>query len=401
MAKDKERQAEKRVPNLSIAGGNSVAPKTQSGDWKAEFLRIGKTKPVIYTLSILAALVALRLGVNWWLHHHVDHFVARVKVVAPVKKTLDTSISLPGNVEAIEEASLFAHVSGYLKKIYVDEGDKVKKGQLLAVIDAPDVVQEFRKAKAEYDFKETTRKRYEELVKEKVVSQQEYDTVEADANEAKARFDNADANMGYTRIIAPFAGSIARRFKYPGDLISTATHSDKEQPIFVLVNEARLRIVTNVPQIEIGKIQVGHDVDVHVDAHPDQIFRGTISRVDALLDDSTKTERVLVDMDNPDNSLRAGMFATVSLHLEKRDDALTLPTEVVMGQGGTRNVYVVREGVMKKIPVTVGIQDEKSVEITSGLSLSDQVVLPGSGIVPDGTPVQIMSSGDQSKAEQK
>src|SRR5581483_3672601 len=229
-------------------------------DWKTEFFQILRSKASVTVFAILILLVALRLGVNWFLHQNQKALLPRVKTVIPVVKTLDTTLNLPGNIEAIEQASLYAHVSGYLKKIYVDEGDRVEKGQLLAEIDAPDVIQEYHKEKAEFGLKEVTRKRYDQLLKEKVISQQEFDTIDAEANESKARLDNASANMEYTHIRAPFSGSIARRYKYPGDLISTATHGGNQSPIFMIVNEDRLRISTNVPQIEVAHMQVGHPV---------------------------------------------------------------------------------------------------------------------------------------------
>jgi membrane fusion protein (multidrug efflux system) len=278
-------------------------------------------------------------------------------------------------------------VSGYLKKIYVDEGDTVRKGQLLAEIDAPDIVQEYRKAKADADLKEVTLKRNTELLKEQVISQQEFDTLQADTEEAQAKLQNAAANISYTRITAPFAGSIARRFKYPGDLITSGTKGG-ETPIFLIVNEDALRVAINVPQSELSSIQLGHVADVHVDAAPGQVFEGKVARLDALMDEATKTQRVLIELKG-DPRIHAGMFASVTLHTESRDHALTLPKEAIVEHEGRSYAYVFRSGQAHRSPVTLGMSDGSSVEIVQGVSPDDKVLLTGGVALADGTEVKL------------
>ena len=246
--------------------------------WKTELLRIARSKAARTGAICLVGAVVLRIGVNWYVHRRLGEAIPTVRTADVASRPIDKVLELPGNIEAIEQASLYSHVSGYLKKIYVDEGDHVTKGELLADIDAPDAVQEYEKAKAEFNLKDVTRRRYVELLKEQVVSQQEYDTVEADANESKARLDNAQATLGYTKIRAPFDGSIARRFKYPGDLISTATRGENQSPIFVLINESKLRIATNVPQSDASSIVIGHPATIRVDTMQGREFPGEITR---------------------------------------------------------------------------------------------------------------------------
>jgi RND family efflux transporter MFP subunit len=326
--------------------------------------------------------------------------VPTVGVIVPTVRAVDRSISLPADVEAIEQARLYSHISGYLKKIYVDEGDSVKAGQLLADIDAPDIVQEYNKAKADATLKEETLKRYKELLAGKVISQQEFDTLDADAREAQARLENASANMDYTRIRAPFAGSIARRYVYPGDLISEATRGGEQPPIFLMVNEARLRVSVNVPQNETGKIRLGYPVDIGVDSLPGKLFHGTISRIDAMLDETTKTQRVLVDIDNPDLKLRAGMFASVVLHVEHVDGALTIPREALQGPGDQPFVYVVADGHARARPVKLGIEEQEFAQVLSGIAPGDRIVVTGGQSLVDGAAVATVESGGGSAAPQ-
>jgi membrane fusion protein (multidrug efflux system) len=370
-------------------------------NWKQDVVKILKSKPARITLISLVALVVLRVGINWWLERSGIVEAHSVKVAAMSMKNVDKTLKLPGNVEAIEQATLYAHVSGYLKKILVDEGDTVKKDQLLAIIDAPDVLQEYRNAKAEYSFKEVTRKRYDQLLKEKVVSQQEYDKVEADANQAKARFDNADANQNYTYVRAPFAGSLARRFKYPGDFISAPTKGGPASPLFILVNEERLRIAVNAPQKEVGSISVGHPVDIRVDTFPDVIFSGMISRVDALLDEATKTQRVLIDIANADKRLRAGMFASVVMHVRQRDHVPMIPRDALHEAGDKSYVFVVRDGKSKKIAVSVGDTESGFVSVSSpALEPKDELVISGGQALVDGDPVKVSEENNRVPQEE-
>ncbi len=355
--------------------------------WIEDLKVIIKSKRTFFILCLMVGLVFGRLGINFFLNQKHGDGIPIVNSTTPELRTLESNLSLPGNMEAIEQASLYAHVGGYLKKIYVDEGDKVKEGQLLADIDAPDIVDEYNNRKADYKFKTVTRDRYLSLVKEQVISQQEFDSIDAAYNEAQAKFNTAQQNMAYTHIKAPFSGSIARRFKYPGDLISVSSKDD-QNPIFLLVNEEELRVVISVPQVEISNIKSEDLVDIRVDSFPGQTFKGKVSRIDALLDTSTKTERVLIDIENPENKLRAGMFASVILHSLHRDNAITVPMEAVETQGDKHFAYLNVEGTVKKIPVVLGIKQDDSVEVTDGIKMGDHVILHGLTVLADGMKIK-------------
>jgi RND family efflux transporter MFP subunit len=385
-----EKSGEERPMNGSPKKG-AVPPTPQ--DWKRDLFAALRSPRTRYSVVALAALAGLRLGANWYAHRGVAVVLPTVRVTRPSLRAMDRSLSLPGDVEAIEQARLYAHISGYLKKIYVDEGDSVKAGDLLAEIEAPDIVQEYNKAKADADLKQETLKRYQELLAGKVVSQQEFDTIEAAAREAQARLDNASANLNYTHIRAPFSGSIARRYVYPGDLISEATRGGDQPPIFLLVNESRLRISTNVPQTETSKIHLGHPVDIEVDSLPGEAFHGAITRVDALLDENTKTQRVLIDIDNPDRKLRAGMFASIVLHVQHVDGALTVPREAVQGPADRPFVDVVAGGRVSARPVKIGISEQDFAQVVDGVTAADEVVLAGGQSFVDGTEVLTVDAG--------
>jgi membrane fusion protein (multidrug efflux system) len=368
---------------------NEAVPGSPGQDWKKHTLQLLVSKKARAVFMAIAALVVLRVGVNAWNHRAVRAVVPQVNVIHPEYKSMDSQLNLPGNIEALEQANLYAHVGGYLKKIEVDEGDHVKKGQLLAEIDAPDIVQDFHRAKAAYDLKSVTLHRQEELLSEKVISQQEFDQATADESEAKARFDNAAANLAYTRIVAPFSGSIARRFKYPGDLITTGSKGS-DTPIFVLVNEENMRVAINVPQSELANVKLGDIVDIRVDSLPGTVSHGVVARLDALMDEATKTERVLIDTQDPSHSLHAGMFASVTLHSLHKDHALTLPSEAIeLSTQGDPSVWVVRDGKAYRTKVSLGMAANHLTEVLSGIDASAAVILHGATGLVDGAEVDI------------
>src|SRR5262249_42716939 len=155
----------------------------------------------------------------------------------------------------------------------------------------------------------------------------------------------------------PFAGAIARRYKYPGDLITPASKSG-DQPIFLIVNENELRVVINVPQSELSGIRLGESVDVQVAGGGAQnlpVIQGEVSRIDALLDESTKTQRVLIDLKNESRQLRAGMFVSVTVHRMGHDGVLTVPKESILMEGDKSQVLAVVAGKVKRVPVVTGV----------------------------------------------
>jgi RND family efflux transporter MFP subunit len=301
---------------------------------------------------------------------------------------MDKLLKLPADVEGIRQSSLYAHIDGYLKKLYVDEGDAVRAGQPMADIDAPDVVQAYNQAKADDDLQQATKARYEELLKGRVISEQEYEDVAAKAAEARARLHNAEADMAYTHIVAPFSGHVARRFNYPGDLISRATSGKSPNPIFILVDESELRVAVDVPQADVALVRRGSPARIRVDAFPNEPFDGSVTRVDDLMQADTKTRRVLVDIRNPENKLHAGMFANVEIVLEHEERALVLPREAVRGETDAPFVFVVKDGAARRVPVRIGLNTITDVQIVSGLTAQDAVVLQGGASLADGTPVE-------------
>ena len=375
--------------NAEADNKNNQTPADVAPDWKRQCLTLAVSRPALIVLGVMAVLVILRLGASRLALGAKAPDLPMVGVVRAEYRPMDRLLKLPADVEGLRQSSLYAHIDGYLKRLYVDEGDAVRAGQAMADIDAPDVVQAYNQAKADDDLQQATKARYEELLKGRVISPQEYEDVAARAAEARARLENASADMAYTHIVAPFAGHVARRFNYPGDLISRATQSKSPTPIFIVVDESVLRVSLDIPQVDVAQVHVGSRVNFRVDTFPDRVFEGAVTRIDDLMKEDTKTRRVLVDMANADGKLHAGMFATADLVLEHKDRALVLPREAVRGEEESPFVYVVKDGAARRIPVKVGLNTITDVEIADGLSADDAVVLRGGSALADGMTVDV------------
>ncbi|NNN05177.1 MAG: efflux RND transporter periplasmic adaptor subunit [Elusimicrobia bacterium] len=368
-----------------------MSPRDIAPNWKTQCLAIVRSKAGLAVMAVMGVLIAVRVIVTRVALDRKTSDLPMVSVVAPNYQPMEKLLKLPADVEGLRQASIYAHVDGYLKKLYVDEGDEVKAGQLMADIDAPDIVQAYNRAKADDDFQQATKQRYEQLVKGQVISEQEYDDIVAKAAEARAALQNAAANMAYTHIVAPFSGQVARRFNYPGDLITKATENQSAKPIFIVVDESVLRVSLDVPQIDVEQVRVGSRVDISVDSFPNRVFQGKVTRIDDLMKEGTKTRRVLADIENPDGRLHAGMFGTAAIIVEHKERALTLPREALRGEEDNPFVFVAKDGVAKRVPVKVGLNTITDVEIVSGVSGGDQVILQGGSALADGMKVDVQT----------
>jgi RND family efflux transporter MFP subunit len=199
----------------------------------------------------------------------------------------------------------------------------------------------------------------------------------------------AEALAGYTRLSAPFDGVVTERLADPGGFVQNAgTNQAAAKPVLKVVRDQVLRVLVPVPEASIPKVRIGQAAAVAVDAFPKEVFRGTVSRFAGALDPRSRTMLTEVDLPNPERRLKPGMYARVTLNLEIHHNALSVPSETVMGPEDKRFVYTVVNGHAHRTPVMVGVDDAKMVEITSGLTPGAQVVLVGRDTLVDGAAVK-------------
>ena len=312
---------------------------------------------------------------------------AEVQVVTPVRRTVVYSIALPANIAPLYQTTLYAKVSGYLKWIGPDKGDWVKKNQVLAVIDAPEVEEQYQQAVADYKIKKLTYERLQKVWNETpdVIAKQDVDVAEAVAEGAKHLMEQRSVLHEYTKVRAPYAGVITARFVDPGALIQVATASATSAiPLFTIMDIETVRVYTNVPQDDAPLVKPDTPAMVTVKELKDRPFRGTVTRSTLALDPSTRTMLVEIDLPNQDHALQPGTFAEVTLLLREKPDALVIPPGAIVAAGNTTSVFVADHGRARQIPIRTGISDGRWVEIVEGLTGSEEVVVVGKSSLTEG-----------------
>lgn len=317
---------------------------------------------------------------------------ADVQVVTPVQRTVVYSITLPANIAPLYQTTLYAKVSGYLKWIGPDKGDWVKKDQVLAVIDAPEVEEQYFQAIADYKIKKLTYERLQKVWNETpdVIARQDVDIAQATYEGAKHYMEQRTALLAYTKVRAPYNGVITARFTDPGELIQIATISATTAiPLFTIMNIETVRVYTNVPQDDAPLVKPDTPTIVTVKELEGRQFKGTVTRSTLALDPSTRTMLVEIDIPNPDRILQPGTFAEVTLVLRNRPNALVIPPSALIASNGTQSVFIADQDRARLVPIRTGISDGRWIEIVEGLSGSEAVVVVGKSGLAEGTPLRV------------
>jgi len=318
-----------------------------------------------------------------------DAAILSVDVVHPTAGSQAGDLALPGNVEAFTDTPIYSRTNGYLKKWYFDIGSHVHKGDLLAEVETPEVDQQLDQSRAELermqanqDLAGVTSDRWQALLAKHAVSQQEADQTRSNYIAAQAAVHASDANVrrleqlqSYERIIAPFDGVITARNTDVGDLIDAGSGSNNPRELFHLAAVHSLRVYVAVPEVDSDSIHNGDRATVTQDSNPDLKISGAIVRNADAIDHSTRTLNVEVDVDNSKGVLRPGAYVFVHFHLPAIGNSVTIPSNTLLFRAEGLRVGVVRNGRVQLVPVTIGQDFGSTVEITSGLTSADEVIL--------------------------
>jgi multidrug efflux pump subunit AcrA (membrane-fusion protein) len=326
----------------------------------------------------------------------------RVAVIHANRGTVNSSVTLPGDLVGYYQSTLYSKVTGYLKSISVDKGDWVSADQVLAIIEVPELDQQVARAQASLEIERLSYQRLESVWKSdpRLVARQDVDIAYAKYQQAKANVDELLAMDSYTHIKAPFDGMVTERFVDPGALIHAGgqqsanaplpgARSGGTAPVVSIARLDKLRIYVYVPQDEVDFVRQGMPATVTVEGPNGVHFSGTVARFAHSLDLATRTMLTEVDLDNPAHQLYPGMYANVALVLQCHPNVLRLPVAAIGGDQA-RKVLLVKDGRLAEVPITTGIRDGRYVEITSGLTSKDLVLQtfsdtlqPGERVNPD------------------
>jgi len=364
------------------------------------------------TIGILFAVVLL-LAIFYGLHVRASHekelthatneaAVLSVNIIHPTQGSAAQDLVLPGNVQAFTDTPIYSRTNGYLKKWYFDIGSHVRKGQLLAEIETPEVDQQLQQSRAELEriqanmeLAGVTSNRWQSLLVKHAVSQQEADQARSNYIAAQAAVDGSKANVrrleqlqNYERIVAPFDGVITARNTDIGDLIDAGSGSATPRELFHLAATGKLRVYVAVPEVYADVIHNGDDAILTQDSNPGAKVPGTIVRNANAIDHATRTLNVEVDIDNRGNKLLPGAYVFVHFHVPAGANTVTVPSNTILFRSEGLRVGVVREDRVYLVPVTIGHDYGSTVEVTSGLTTSDAVILDPSDSLASGMEVR-------------
>jgi RND family efflux transporter MFP subunit len=332
-----------------------------------------------------------------------DMAVPTVSVVAPKQAAQSQEIVLPGNVQPFTQSPIFARTNGYLKHWYFDIGAHVKQGQLLAVIDSPEVDQQLQQARsnlltaqANLELATITKDRYQGLKKTNAVSQQDVDNAVGtyNANKAIVEADQAaveqySALVSFEKVYAPFDGVITARNTDIGDLINAGSNANARTDLFHMAQPGVLRVYVNVPEEYSQATTPGLTADLTLAEFPGQRFTGKLVRTAEAINYTTRTLLAEVDVNNPSGQLLSGAYAEVHFKVPGHVSTYILPVDTLLFRKEGLNVAIVENGKAKLVPVMPGRDFGNTIEIVSGLKGNESVISSPPDSIVTGETVQI------------
>lgn len=405
-----------------------TAPHAHEMDVDIKDLPSISTRSVVIVVAVIGLLLAALFVIGFIPHRERMQEAEKVAlegrgrpivdVVQPKRAATGGELVLPGDARAMQETSIYPRANGYLKKLYVDIGDKVKEGQLLAEIDQPEVdaqLNESRamleqakanvaKSEADLELAKSTLARYEDAAKtsDGAVTAQDVDEKRSAFNQAMSALAASKANVaateasvqrltdlqGFAKVTAPFGGIITSRNYDVGALLSPSNTGEGRE-LFQMTQSDVLRVFVNVPQTYASSIKVGQPARFEVRNFPGKPFAGTVTRMSGAIDPTNRTLRVQIDIPNADYTLLAGSYGQVRLDILPAQPPLIVPTSAMVFQSDGTKVALVKDGKIQMQKVSLGRDLGIELEVTDGLSGDEHVVTNPGERLADGVEVDV------------
>jgi RND family efflux transporter MFP subunit len=344
-----------------------------------------------------------------------------VEVAQVVEQSIDVPLSLPGELEPYEAVAIFPKVTGFVKTIPVDRGSRVRAGEVLATLEAPEVIAQRAEAQSKLQAAQAqvaaararadaSASTYDKLKAASTTPGavagnellQAQKTVESDRNETAAAEQNVEATRqalssvtemeAYLRITAPFAGVVTERNVHPGALVGPATGSPASTPMLRIADVARLRLLVAIPEAYVAGIQEGTSMPFTVAAYPGETFSGNVARIAHAVDEKTRTMTVELDVANADGRLAPGAFCQVKWAVRRTTPSLFVPSGSVAATTERTFVIRIRNGKTEWVDVKTGLSSGSLVEVFGALHAGDQVAARGTDELKSGSEVQIRAA---------
>lgn len=310
-----------------------------------------------------------------------------VEVSSLSQGTISSSYASTAVLEAKEEAYVVARADGIVESILVEEGDYVEKGQVLAQLETERYRLNLMRAEANLTGLEKELDKIKNVHSRNLVSDDTFDKLVAQYDAAKAAVELAKLDLAETTITAPISGYIAERNAKVGNL----TESFQRAQMFYIVQQKILYGIVHLPEKELPHVHKGQQASLALLATNDQSVSAFVERISPVIDPETGTFKVTLRVPNEDNRLKAGMFAQVKLNYDTKDNALLMPRKALINIDDEYNVFVVKDGIANKTPVTIGYQENGYVEILSGLAADAEVIVTGHHTLKDQAPIKVIN----------
>jgi membrane fusion protein (multidrug efflux system) len=288
-------------------------------------------------------------------------------------------------LEADGEAVVVAKVRGEVKRILVEEGQNVREGQVLAVLDGDQLRLELEQSAANLNKLERDYKRNSDLHDKGLIAESAVDNVKSDLDALRASYDIAKLQLSYTDIRAPISGVVSERNIKVGNTIQPNT------VVFKVTDLKPLIAYVHAPERELRLLAAEQPAEIAVDAMPGQVFIGKIARVSPVVDPATGTFKITIEVDDPTSSLKPGMFARVGVVYERRANALQIPRTAIVDNDGQATVFVVNKDKAEQRDIKTGLANAGFIEVTEGLKKGEQVVVVGQNGLKTGNLVRVVT----------
>lgn len=318
-------------------------------------------------------------------NNKIDTDIIPVEVTKVKRGLISDFILLSTNLETEKMASVYSRVQGLVENISAEEGDNVKKGQILMTLEADEYVLAEEKARLNYLSQKSDYNRMEAMYQENLLSKEEFEKARYTLQGLEVDWKQAKLNLSYTRITTPIAGVVGDRLIKPGDRIQPA---DK---LYSVINTSEMIAVVYAPEKQMGNVVKNQRAYITSDHLDGEQYEGWIKRVSPVVDPQSGTFKITIGVKNKNNILKSGMFVNTHIITATHENAVLIPKTAIVYENEQLSVYVVRDSIVNKVALKVGFQDGEKIESLEGIEEGDLIIVVGQAGLKDKTKVRIVN----------
>lgn len=345
-----------------------------------------KLLSLIFCLTLMITLQACNSSDDQADSNSEETALIPVEVSSVNRGDISAYYANTATLEAEQEATVVSKVSGIIKELFVEEGDRVQSGQVIARIEEDQYRIEANRAKATLDRLQNELQRNRELFERNLIAAEVYQNAQFEYESQKATYDLAMLNLENTEVRSPISGVISERFAKVGNMIGT------DQQLYRVTDFTPLMAILHVPEHEMAKIRKNQRSELRADALPNRLFVGYVERISPVVDTQTGTFKVTVYVDQTEDLLRPGMFSRVRIVYDTRQNTRMIPRSAVITEDLNQSVFVIKDSLAFKQNIQTGYTNGQNIEVIEGLEDGEIVVTIGQGSLQDSTKVNIINN---------